>query len=185
LVAGCSSPTPGTAAPTTQSSAPSSIVGSADPAPKVAHPLDATAFVVKPCTALMPADTAALGLAGALVGGGTNSQLGISCGFFVRDTGVNVGWNKIDTNGLTDLYTLRSTFAYWIPTTVSGYPAVFEDGLDRRSTGSCGIDVGVNDHLFMTADVESLSPAAQACPLAKQTAALVIKNLQAIQAGGG
>jgi hypothetical protein len=185
VVAGCSSATPGTAVPTTQSSAPSSGVGSGDTAPKVAHPLDGAAFVAKPCSSLTPADTEALGLAGAQGEIGANNLLGIGCGFFLHDTGVNVLWNKDDTNGLTDLYALRSNYAYWIPTTVSGHPAVFEDGIDERSTGTCSVDVGVNDHLFFDAQVVSVSPVAQACPLAKRAAALVIKNLQAIQAGGG
>jgi hypothetical protein len=150
----------------------------------VAHPLNGSPFTSEPCSALTADDTAALGLSGAQT---TNSsdKLGPSCGWSVGEKGVNVAWEKNDTNGLGDLYALKSTMAYWIPMTISGYPAVEADAADGRSSiGSCVVNVGINDQLFFFASMEGASNADQACSSAKQAAAAVVKNLQAAQGAG-
>jgi hypothetical protein len=52
-----------------------------------------------------------------------------------------------DKNGLSDLYRKAKRdpdyFGYFHPTTVSGYPAIFNGRKGQRSQGSCGIAFGV------------------------------------------
>jgi hypothetical protein len=149
----------------------------------VKHPLNASAFLSKPCTALTASDTAALGLGGAQTHDNSD-KLGSGCAFFVDQKGVNVEWETIDENGLTDLYAIKSMRGHWIPMTVVGYPAVETDATFDGYTGSCVIDVGVNDQLFFFTSMDGADNTNQACSIAKQAAAAVIKNLQAIQGSG-
>jgi hypothetical protein len=178
-LAACTSTTTGSPTPATGSGSPAPEVT----APKVAHPLDAAPFLAKPCDALTPNDTAALGLAGAKA---EDNKGGVApgCSFFVNLIGVNVAWQTLDPQGLTALYQLRSSRAYWIPMTIGGYPAVEADGDDARASGSCAVNVGVNDHLFFFASAEGANGAEQACSRAKGAAAAVVKNLAAAQGGG-
>jgi len=90
--------------------------------------------------------------------------------------GLAISWETVDTNGLSDFYTLKSDQAYFEPTTVDGYPAVYADASDYRPSGQCAINVGANDHLFFFVNIHS-SNHSQACNLAQQAASDVIKNL--------
>lgn len=171
----CSSTISGTA---TSGGRPSSNPSTA---PKVSHPLDASVFLAKPCTALTPADTAALGLPGAQTHD-NSSDIARGCAFFVGEASLTISWETIDTNGLNAIYELKSTLAYWIPTTVQGYPAVEADSADTRSShGSCVINVGVSNQLFFIASMDGANGAEAACSMAKQAAADVIKNLEKAQ----
>jgi hypothetical protein len=127
----------------------------------------ASAVISKPCTALTPADLAAMGLAGARPHD-NSSHTGQGCAYLVGETGVDIDWLASGTEGLADLYALKSEMAYWIPMTISGYPAV-----------EAVVQVGVSDQKYVTAsgDVAGRN-ADQACSLAKRAAAAVIKNLQ-------
>ena len=179
-LAGCSSGgdalTPSSTAATSATSAASSA------APKVTHPLDASKFVQAPCTALTTSDLAALALSHDLVSSADHNPDGPGCNWTgdnnAQSSSISVGWLAGDKNGLSDLYTQKSGAPYWIPTTVSGYPAVFYDpNGDLRSQGSCVINVGVNDNLFFLASDDSAPDGATACSRARQAAADVIKNL--------
>lgn len=160
---------------------PSSLPSQAT-APKVAHPLDASAFLAKPCTALTSSDTAALGLPGAQPDDNSDN-LGPGCSFGVGLTSVGIAWETIDADGLSAVYQLRSRHEYWIPKTIEGYPAVEASSVDRRASGSCQINVGVNDQLFFFADSEGTKDANAACSMAEHAAAAAVRNLKAIQGG--
>lgn len=148
--------------------------------PKVARPLDPTAMVSAPCTSLTMANVLSVGLTNpASQSDRTGNEAGCSWAG-ESGGGVSIAWEIANKHGLADLYTKQSTFAYWIPTTVSGYPAVYGDALtDLRSDGNCVLNVGVNDQLtFFIQYVNPLRPE-QGCKSANVAAIDVIANLKA------
>jgi hypothetical protein len=136
-------------------------------------------MVAAPCTALTAGDVADLHVLDPLSSGPDRTANAVDCGWTGSPGGtVGIGWETANTGGLSDLYILRSTVAYWQPTTVSGYPAVYGDALgDGRGQGDCVINVGVNDHLYFIASFNNPANAGQSCALAAQAAADVIRNL--------
>jgi hypothetical protein len=68
--------------------------------------------------------------------------------------------------------------AYWKPTTVAGYPAVYGDAIsDQRPQGVCVINTAISDKLFFFTQFNNPLNTTQSCTLAAQAAAAVIKNL--------
>ncbi|HEX7660068.1 MAG TPA: DUF3558 domain-containing protein [Pseudonocardiaceae bacterium] len=186
-LAACSSDNANAVTPsTTSTTLPTSttsdtITAIATTAPKVTNPLDASKFLQSPCTALTTSDLDGIAVGDAKVQS-SPSNLGPDCdwqgGAFGASGAISISWETIDKNGLSDLYAQRANAYYWIPTTVSGYPAVFSDPLaDLRSQGSCTINVGVSDSLFFLASTNGAPDANTACSRAQQAAADVIKNL--------
>jgi hypothetical protein len=180
----CSSNTGGTALPDSGVRAPSgnSVVPStsATPAaPKVSKPLDASPFVARPCSSLTTSDVVGVGLTDPISSGGPESS-GAGCTWAGETGGIaSVDWVTANKNGLSDLYAKLSTFAYWQPTMVAGYPAVYGDALrDLRSQGNCVLNVGVNDHLTFFIQYDDPLNAEHSCSLAGQAAADVIANLK-------
>lgn len=170
VLAGCSSGA-NTGAPRTTPSTSAAASG----APRVAHPLDASKMLQDPCSSLTTSDLTGLGIDNP-TGKPRQTDYGPLCTWSSLD-GVGITWEKVNTNGLSDLYQQKSSAAYWIPITVSGYPAVFADTVsDSRPHGDCEINVGVNDHLYFFADYQA-GPGNDACPKARQAAADVIRNL--------
>jgi hypothetical protein len=137
--------------------------------------LDATKFIANSCSTLTPAQLTALGLV-------IKPAISDSTGCRWSDglgNGPGIQWVTSNTNGLADLYVKKDTFAYWIPTTIAGYPAVYGDALaDQRADGSCVLNVGVNDHLYFFIGYSDQDRKAQACDLATQTAAYVIATIK-------
>jgi hypothetical protein len=160
-----------------------------DAAPPVPHPLNADAMVKKPCSALTPAQVAALKIVPIDVDVSADA-LGTGCTWTSHQpgTGVDVGWLTYGARGLAGLYAQRSQQAYWQPATVSGYPAVYADGEDQRSVGDCVVAVGVTRQLYFFVEYTigplgsipaSPTNSTESCGRAKQTAADVIQNLLA------
>lgn len=182
LIAGCSSSVAGAPLSSANSDVGSSAAAPSG-APRVPKPLDASKMVAAPCASLTDSDISELGLTGAST---TQSMTnGPSCLWQLRGVHNQVGiaWMTTNPNGLSDEYARKPYLAYFEPTTVNGYPAVFADHADQRSMGSCVINVGVTDKLYFFASYDALTDPQtmpKACDLAKQAAAAVIKNL-----GGG
>lgn len=179
VVSGCSTPKSGQAQAFTSSSAATSTASGPSQAPRVTHPLDATAFVNNPCSALTAADLAGLHIVNPSNTGAHPDAGGTVCAW-VGDSGpgLTVSWLTANTNGLSDLYVKSNTIAYWQPLLVSGYPAAYGDVLtDGRAHGNCVLNVGVTDHLYFTVEGGNPLNAGQACSVVKQAAADVIKNL--------
>lgn len=186
LVAGCSDTTrsvPATAAPPTQAS--STAEPNRHGAPRVNHPLDATAYLSQPCAALSLRQRQTLAVPGegeADTSGAIGSRAP-SCRWSNLDTGadgesVGVAFLKGNRHGLVDLYRGNATRpeAYWEPTTVEGYPGVFHDGVDSRSAGQCGVTVGLTEALAMS--VRETGPlGARSCERVKDIAAAVIQTV--------
>ncbi|MGH3621515.1 MAG: DUF3558 domain-containing protein, partial [Sciscionella sp.] len=168
LVAGCSSDGGEAGAPGTEPTAGAggseptfddqgggaSIPNGATEAPKIAQPLDSSKYLSQPCAALSASQLSALSLP-------ANSGKQYEMGSIGANAGPGCAWENTadrsivgvsfvtaNKNGLSDLYRARATqpasyFGYFEPTTVAGYPAVFNDGTDGRSAGDCGIGVGI------------------------------------------
>lgn len=186
VLAGCSSPgqpqptSPPAASGTdsastgTGSTAPGSV--STEGAPTVSHPLDAQAILADPCSALTAGQLSALGVGGSAPMNNSDPT-GPGCGWTSQSL-LTVGVKSLaaNTHGLSDLYRKQQSMAYWRPTQVDGYPAVFADAAPQQN-GGCLLNTAVNDHLYFLASADGAASNDQACLLARQTAADVIKNL--------
>lgn len=168
-------PEPSTSTPQLTSSPPTT--STKPKAPRVARPLDASAFVAAPCTTLTPAQLSSLKVAppGTIRGGD-----GFTPGCTWRgDRGsIGIGWLTDNKGGLSDTYRGRVLEAYFIETTVADYPAVFVDATDNRDRGYCGIVVGVSDTLTYYASVHSNLDAVGACGLAEQVAIAALTTVK-------
>jgi len=91
---------------------------------------------------------------------------------------LGVGFLTGNKNGLADMYGARERYVYFEETTVSGYPAVFRDTIERRESGRCVIAVGVSDSLYFHVSEQGELDAVGACERAKQVAAAVISTMQ-------
>jgi hypothetical protein len=175
-LAGCAASTTGTASPAPAGHSPRPAVQ----APKVAQPLDPTAMVTAPCTSLTTANVLSLGLDNPQ--SKANRSDGESDCAWAGESGGNMGvtWNTDSRHGLTDQYREQTTFAYWIPTTIDGYPAVYGDSLgDHRADGDCVLNVGVSDRLTFFVEYDNPLRPSQGCVGAKTAATDVIVNLKA------
>lgn len=178
VLVGCSTvgqPQPaGSATTSAAGTATSSVATGA--APAVSHPLGADAILRNPCSALTADQLSALGVGGATPTNNTDSS-GPGCAWMAKSfLTVNVGWIPTNTHGLSDLYRKQQSMAYWRPTEIDGYPAVFADAAPQQN-GGCLLNTAVNDHLYFLAGAQSASSDDQACVLARQVAGDVIKNL--------
>jgi hypothetical protein len=144
-------------------------------APKVANPLDASAFLAAPCNTLTSAQLSDLAVKPP---GRPQSEPGPGCGWFGDTQSVGIGWLLDNKGGLSDTYRGRELEAYFEPTVVEEYPGVFVDSIDSRGTGHCGIVVGVSDTLTFYATVDSRLDAEGACALAKQVAAAALATVK-------
>lgn len=185
-MAGCSFQTAGAPAPTTQ---PTSSPASSNPAvPKVAQPLDVSAFVADPC-GLVPQDTMA-GLGYSSPGTAhdkAQSPAGPDCGWINSDNGRNLAvilqTNNRDSGigGLAGIYTGRDTGQLLLlepAPDVMGYPAVYSDRQDRRDRGACNLVVGVADDLVFSVGDQGYTGSQDSCDAAQRVAAAVVKTLK-------
>lgn len=147
-------------------------------APRVTNPLDASAFVAAPCSSLTPTQLNSFEVNPP---GDLRKGEGINpgCGWHGSLASISVGWIVLNEGGLSDTYRGRELEAYFIETTVDGYPAVFVDRTDGRSSGRCGIVVGVSETLTFYAVDNSHLDADAACARAEQIAAATIATVKA------
>jgi hypothetical protein len=177
VMVGCSSGTGGQAAPITGS--PTASSSTPPSAPKVTQPLNASTLVAKPCSSLTPGNVTSIGFTNPISKPDSDAN-GSGC-VWSGEAGGNIGvsWDTANTHGLSDLYAKQSTYAYWQPTTVASYPAVYGDALgDQRATGDCVLNVGVSDQLAFFVEYDNPANAAQACSLAGKAASDVVANLK-------
>ncbi len=167
----------------TSSSAPSTSAPptpATEDVPKVADPLDASTFVAAPCTALTSTQLNQLGVNPPGRARGNDGVEEPGCSWHGTGTSVSIGWITANPNGLADSYRGRDREAYFIETTVDGYPAVFVDRTDGRATGRCGILVAVSDTMtFYTAENGGQLVGDAACTRAKEVAAAALATVKA------
>jgi Protein of unknown function (DUF3558) len=91
-----------------------------------------------------------------------------------------VGW-AYDTPGLGALYARRAKQAYFQPTAILGYPAVFANKEDFRATGHCVLSVGVADTraFFVETNTHGEDAPPDPCETARRAATTVVRNLRA------
>ncbi|MFL6143205.1 MAG: DUF3558 domain-containing protein [Labedaea sp.] len=192
-LAACTSPQDGT--PTAEPSdmpgtSPASSTNQGDTfgAPRVSVPLDATKYLGQPCAVLSTAQLAKFKISKPGEPD-TDSQVakssGPGCSWRTDGEpfrGLDVSFLTGNKKGLTDIYRgyqQLHQFSYFEETTVDGYPAVFADGADGRSQGSCDIKVGISDTLaFRAGELGGVSRGAASCDGAKELAAAVIATLK-------
>ncbi|KAA9166660.1 DUF3558 domain-containing protein [Amycolatopsis acidicola] len=179
----CSSGNSGSPSPVgnSSSSAAAGSSSAAQLAPSVPSPLPVDSLTANPCTALSADQVTQQGLTGA--GEQGSSQTGPDCKWKSSTSQLNVVYISPITgnkNGLSDTYALKSKFAYFEPTTVSGYPAVYAEADDSRSIGDCSLWVGVTDQLAVSvsAQIGSGPNKSNPCPVTARVAGAMITHLQ-------
>lgn len=188
-VSGCSSPKTGTASPADSPSATAS--GSNIPAhgaPTVANPLGAEKYLQNPCGLMTTAQTAELG-------GMTAPEedlrgvAGPQCKWRDPSEKINnltIAFLVAGAGGLSGAYAAHEQggTAYFEPTEISGYPAVYIDQIDARKQGTCSLTVGIRDDLAMSiiASFQTTSPNySNPCPIAAKAAEFAVATLKAGQ----
>ncbi|MFK0245873.1 DUF3558 domain-containing protein [Amycolatopsis azurea] len=189
--AGCTGETPGTATPTPETS-PSSASSAApeDPnVPKVANPLDASAFVGDVCKLLSPAAAAELGFTepGKSSNDTSNDTSNPDCSWRIRGKadGLHVilgsGNRDKGMGGLAGLHKAKKSgqLRFLEPgPDVDGYPTVYFGLRDRRASGNCDLAVGVADDLAISAHAGGYDNEQQACGNAQKAVSAMIKTLK-------
>ncbi len=181
---GCATSASGTATPSVadhrQAPPQAHKVPSSGQAPKVQKPLDPTAMVGSPCTSLTMANVRNIGI-GSAMAKTDKDTLGSGCTWAGESDGIlNINWETINKRGLGDLYSNQSSFAYWISTTLGGYPGVYADPTsDERAAGDCLLNVGVNARLTFFIEYSDPLEPDLGCQTAATAAADVITNLKA------
>jgi hypothetical protein len=169
---------PTTASPTTGSSA-SGPTG----APHVGTPLATSKFQSNPCSSLTTAQLQQLGAGTdghtASSGLGPTCNWGGSTGTAATPSTATVTYLTAGS-GLSSVYTSRSSYDYFQPTTVDGYPAVYALLVDNRAHGECSVTVGVSDQLAVAIGltVNSGQYRTDPCTPNTQLAADVISNIK-------
>ncbi|GGS16235.1 MULTISPECIES: DUF3558 domain-containing protein [Actinokineospora] len=147
-------------------------------APSVENPLDATKQLKDPCSSLTADQQRALGNLEAF--GSDPEDTDPSCLWKTPDlVTFVVSYIVPNKNGLADLYRgqEQGQWEYWEPTTVNGYPAVYQHASDNRSRGYCTISVGVTDQLHFSVFSRRAEPKT-ACDQVKEVAAAVVDTLK-------
>ena len=185
-LAGCTTtaggdPTPDNDATKHPSSTPPSSEQDRHGAPRVDRPLAPTRFLTEPCATLTQAQLAGLGIDTAGKPD-TDSAIaeyaGPTCGWQDNGETLGVGFVTGNKNGLADLYGNRENYAYFEETMVNGFPAVFQDNIDLRDSGTCSISVGVTDNLHFKASEQGELDAQGACDRIKNVAGAVITTMK-------
>ena len=151
-------------------------------APPVTSPLNASAYLTQPCSILTGEQLTSLGFppqGKPDTHSGPADIAGPACTWQNEQRTTQAAFITANKNGLSDIYRghQQGDFQFWQPTTIAGYPAVFNDPTDLRSVGACGLNVGISDTLTILVAVEGSDT--DPCAPARQAAAMVIDTLKA------
>lgn len=156
-------------------------------APRVEHPLDATPFLAQPCAVLTATQLSTFGITKPgkpETTGPLAEKAGPMCTWrndVEPSFGFDVGFLTGNKNGLADTYRggEEAFPGYFEPTTVDGYPAVFNDVVEHRDQGVCNLTVGISDTLTFRTSPTSTALGRQTCDEAVKVARAVIATLKA------
>ncbi|MEV6895764.1 DUF3558 domain-containing protein [Amycolatopsis sp. NPDC051372] len=175
LLAACSGSS--TTPPGPASSAAGSTV---EPVLEISTPLPTDAVLNDPCSVLSAVQAAQIGLKrdGKLDDRSPKACTWESSGN--AENSVGIGALPQNKNGLSDIYSGKSSAAYFTPTTTGGYPAVFTDKTDDRSTGSCQLWIGITDHLAVSVGtvINVGANKADPCRIAQRAGQAMIDHLK-------
>ncbi|WP_340682146.1 DUF3558 domain-containing protein [Amycolatopsis coloradensis] len=186
-VAGCSGENPGTPSPSTgTASSPESSAAPQDPnVPKVANPLDASAYVGDACKLLPAAAAAELGFT--QPGEPGNETSNPSCSWGIRGKADSLliilgsGNREKGMGGLAGLHKAKEAgqLRFLEPgPEVDGYPTAYYGIQDRRAGGNCDLAVGVADDLAISTLAKGYDNEQDSCGTAQKLASAVIKTLK-------
>lgn len=147
--------------------------------PKVPAPLDTRALLNDPCAALAPTQVDQLGMA--MPGKPRQGAVGPECSWkSFSDVTNTASISPIVPNkgGISDIYALKGKKAYFEPTEISGYPAVYTNEADLRAQGNCPLIVGVTDQLAVTVTpiIFGGPNKAQPCKVAEKIATAMVEH---------
>jgi Protein of unknown function (DUF3558) len=147
----------------------------------VPSPLNIEAAVNTPCSLLTPAQLSTFGLN---AGVSRQGQLGPECYWTLSAAAtqrIDVSANTVNKNGLSDIYSLKPKFDYFVPTQIAGYPAAYASILDSRADGICGLYVGVTDQatIFVLPQITGSPQQAKSCDVAATAAKAIIQTMKA------
>jgi hypothetical protein len=186
LLAGCNSKEPGDPTPepgtggNTQSSTPTSSAGGEEAPPVTGPELSLDKFQSAPCTLLAAEQVAKLG--DMKEGTPRDRQGQPQCVYNPKDPagGVAVTFT-FSKSTLNDYYKGKSSYPFFKPTEVSGYPAANFDGVDGAS-GDCGtvVALGKTSTLVVQVSVRDKSAANYKTPCgeSERGAAVAIEGLK-------
>ncbi|MGQ0842038.1 DUF3558 domain-containing protein [Actinokineospora sp.] len=178
---GCATTQAGTPIPSTTTTTTTTNGPQRYGTPPVTDPIDVTAFYPIPCHTLTPEQLPTLDLTP-----GRPRSLG-------KPTGSGCDWNhttrneriifgfSLDGNGLANLYGIQQSnpWAYWVETTVEGYPAVYSGLRDDRARGTCEIGVGVSDEVsIFVALTDGPYDKVKSCERVTAVATALVKTLK-------
>lgn len=113
--------------------------------------------------------------------GGSGTDTAVRCIWNVADgaTSISVSYPTENRNGLSNVYALNEVeeYAYFEPTDVNGYPAVYAGSADLRDQGDCGLNVGLRNDMAMGIGIQS-RPGNNVCGAAKNVAEAVIQTIK-------
>lgn len=183
LVAACSSGGPTGTGPSPSAPAPASSKGSggAGEAPRVPTPLKVDRISANPCDSLSADQIDQLGMVGP--GRQTKAAGGPTCqwtGASYPSNTMNIGVITANDAGLGNVYGKKSDQAYFEPTTIDGYPAVYASQVDDRSTGNCALWVGLTDQrmALVEAQLSDGPNKPNPCPITERTAKAMVEHLK-------
>ncbi|HWD04532.1 MAG TPA: DUF3558 domain-containing protein [Amycolatopsis sp.] len=178
LLTACSGGTGGNAEAPTSASSSNAPDGGAGP--KVPAPLPAQDLLNDPCTALNASEASQVGLA---YPGSKVTEGLVSCRFTSSGSDQNfVHVTPVPQNngGISDIYSQKSKQAYFEPASIDGYPAVYADTQDGRTSGTCTLWVGVTDQLAVSVipQIGTGRNRNDPCGVAKSFATAMIQHLK-------
>ncbi|WP_123684775.1 DUF3558 domain-containing protein [Amycolatopsis thermoflava] len=148
----------------------------ADQAPPVPTPLDATAFIADPCNSLTSAQTAELTISNE----GRHTENACSWKFGPNLEWVVQAFYTVNDKGLQNTYDQNAAGwfknGYFEPTSVSGYPAVYSNVTDARPQGTCDLVVGLDDRTILDVSVTG-KPGEDNCGAASTVAGKIIETI--------
>jgi hypothetical protein len=163
-----------------RAASPGGDTGSTGSAPRVNRPLNPAPLLIDACAALSPSQLSSLGLE---AGKPRTIETGKTCSWRYKDgtsNTVNISPIEPNKNGLSDIYDQRDQKAYFEPTQIADYPAVYADITDDRFRGVCALQVGVTDQLavFILTQLDYGTDAHKPCPVADKIGAAMIETLK-------
>lgn len=182
-VAGCSKNAPvSPSVVTSTQSPPSSTVSKQVVAPQVKNPLDASKFIADPCLSLTQSQQQQF--EGTKSGMRSDSDNGVGCFWNFGANGsaiTSVSFIPKVTDGLTHTYQQNAAnffdHGYFVPVDVDGYPAAYNELIDRRSGGQCGLTVGVSDQSIFAVLIQG-RPNTDGCKAAMNVAKAVLQTIR-------
>lgn len=167
----------GTSSSLTSNASSSSTV---DPSLKVPAALPTQDLLANPCAALSSSQLTQIGL---VTSGRTVDGPPKGCSWkssTLEENSVSLAPLTQNKGGLGDIYGKKPQDAYFEPVTVGGYPGVFADAQDGRSSGACQLWVGVTDQLAVSVitGISVGSNKTNPCPIAQKVGEAMIAHLK-------